>query len=199
MPKEKLTRGFGLLESFLSIRRAKKAQSLIKKHNKRGKILDLGCGIYPYFLVNSNFDEKYGIDQEIETVEFKHLKLKLFNYNIDTAPKLPFEKDHFDVITMLAVIEHLNLDQIFRLLRECSLILKKDGILIITTPAYWSDIILKIMATFRIASPDEIFDHKGTFNLQQLIDLLIKTDFKRERIQIGYFEFHLNFWICAKK
>ncbi len=199
MSFEKITRGKGLLEKFLSIQRMKKANSIINKQKKKGKILDIGCGSYPFFLLNSDFSDKYGIDQEIKNLTYKNLKLNLYNQNICEVSKLPFKKDFFDVITMLAVIEHLNYYQILKILKECYSLLKRGGLIIITTPANWSDILLKMMAKVHIVSPIEISDHKNSFNLKQLDFLLIKSGFKKESIQKGYFEFFLNLYIWAKK
>jgi len=194
-----VTRGFGLLEQFLSIQRMKKAEKLISEHGKEGKILDIGCGTYPYFLMLINFEEKYGIDQEIKDKKILSHNLTLKNHNICEEINIPFENESFDVITMLAVIEHLDRKQLSQILLNCYQILKKDGILIITTPAHWSDLLLKFMAKLRLVSPEEIDDHKSTFKLKDLSQLIKISKFKQENIQKGYFEFFLNLWICAKK
>ena len=189
MPSDKFTRGFGLLENFLSMQRMKKAQSIIKKQRKKGRILDIGCGSYPFFLINSNFSEKYGINQEIIDNELKDLNLRLFNQNICIEPDLPFIEEFFDVITMLAVVEHLSYNEAYNILKECYSLLQYYGILIITTLAYWSDTLLKIMAKFHIVSPEEIGEHKSTFNLQEIFNFLHREKFKKNNIEKGYFEF----------
>jgi len=196
---ENVTRGYGLLEKFFSIQRMKKAQKLIKKHDKKGKILDIGCGIYPYFLMNTKFESKFGIDQGIENKTIKKNNIFLKNYNICKELDIPFEKESFDVITMLAVIEHLDKNQASEILKKCYLMLKKDGILIITTPAHWSEIILKIFAKLHVVSPEEISEHKILFSMKELNSLLLNSNFKLSNIQKGYFEFFLNMWICGKK
>ena len=194
-----ITRGFGLLENFLSLRRMKIAQKLIEKHGKNGSILDIGCGSYPLLLINSKFNETYGIDQTIIDTKLKHLNISLIKHDIHVDGKLPFQNDYFDVITMLAVIEHLEYNQIYNLLKECYSKLKKDGILIITTPAKWSNYPLNLMAKLYLVSPEEIKEHKNAFTLSELNLVLLKANFKESNIQKGYFEFFLNLWICAKK
>jgi len=57
-----VTRGYGVLEEFLASLRAKKADSLIPEHLRSGKIVDIGCGTTPYFLANTTFSKKIGID-----------------------------------------------------------------------------------------------------------------------------------------
>jgi len=199
MPSKKIIRGFGILEQFLSILRMKKAYKFIKKNEKNGAILDIGCGSYPLFLLNSNFKIKYGIDQEIKNIEFKNQNLILINHKILSDSKLPFQRNFFDVITILAVIEHLEYNQIFRIMKECYNLLKKDGFLIITTPAKWSDLLLRLMAKIHLVSPQEIKEHKNAFTLQELKKILTNTKFESDRIWMGFFEFYLNIWVFAKK
>jgi 2-polyprenyl-3-methyl-5-hydroxy-6-metoxy-1,4-benzoquinol methylase len=193
------TRGFGILENFLSIQRMKLAQNSIKKHNKSGKILDIGCGAYPLFLINSEFEEKVGIDQIHNPREIKHLNLTLKNYDLTKEKALPFHKNSFDTITMLAFIEHIDPKKVDSLLKNCYRLLKKDGILFLTTPAKWSHLPLKIMAKLRLVSPDEIKEHKQTYYLKELVKKLIEAEFEYNKIEKGHFEFFLNLWICAKK
>lgn len=199
MPSEKITRGFGILEKFLSILRMKRAHKFIKKNEKNGAILDIGCGSYPLFLLNSNFKIKYGIDQEIKNIELKNQNLILINHNILSDSKLPFQRNFFDVITMLAFIEHLEYNQILRIIKECYNLLKKDGFLIITTPAKWSDLLLRLMAKIHLVSPQEIKEHKNAFTLEELKEILFNAKFEKKKIRIGFFEFYFNIWVCAVK
>ncbi len=198
MNSKKVTRGFGVLENFLSIQRRKKAENLIKAYNKQGRILDIGCGVYPFFLSHCNFEEKYGVDKEIKDLSIKSLNLNLIKYDLSNE-KLPFQENYFDAITMLAVIEHLTLFQVNLILKNCYLMLKNNGILIITTPAKWSDILLKTMSKIHLVSPEEINEHKHSFSLPDIKNLLIKANFRRENIQGDFFELFLNLWICAVK
>ncbi len=48
MPFKNVTRGFGVLEKFLSIQRMIIAQKLIKKYKKSGKILELDVVLIHY-------------------------------------------------------------------------------------------------------------------------------------------------------
>ena len=57
------TRGSGLLEPFLARLRARKANRLIPPHLRSGRILDIGCGSFPYFLAHTSFAEKFALDQ----------------------------------------------------------------------------------------------------------------------------------------
>jgi hypothetical protein len=59
----KITRGFGLFESFLAKQRAKIADKLIPSTHRKGRILDIGCRVYPIALLSIEFSEKYGLDK----------------------------------------------------------------------------------------------------------------------------------------
>lgn len=50
-----VTRGYGLLEYFLAIQRTKIANKFIDGAHRNGRILDIGCGSYPIFLLTSKF------------------------------------------------------------------------------------------------------------------------------------------------
>ena len=63
--KNNVTRGTGLLEGFLSEQRAKLANKKIPSELRSGKILDIGCGSYPNFLISTNFNIKYGLDPSV--------------------------------------------------------------------------------------------------------------------------------------
>lgn len=102
-----VTRGSGLLEGLLAKKRSAKANSLIKDFHRKGRILDIGCGSYPYFLMTVDFKEKYGVDPVLDMSKIKNGKIILKKLDV-TEQKLPFADNNFDVITMLAVFEHID-------------------------------------------------------------------------------------------
>ena len=61
-----------MLEKFLSRARAKIANNLISAQHRKGRILDIGCGEYPHFLINIEFNEKYGIDRLVKDGVFNY-------------------------------------------------------------------------------------------------------------------------------
>ena len=112
MNKQSATRGYGLLENMLSKRRARCADALIPDPSRHGRLLDIGCGNTPYFLLNIEFEDKFGIDKwdsknQKSRDEFVDEQLMLFNFDIFSNNHLPFDDDYFDVVTMLAVFEHI--------------------------------------------------------------------------------------------
>lgn len=190
------TRGSGLLETFLAKRRVKLANSFIPDAARKGKILDIGCGSYPFFLLNTNFKEKIGIDYSLKK-DLKYQGIALYNNSIED--KLLFEDNTFDVITMLAVFEHIEPNKLPTLLAEIYRILKPGGIYIMTTPCVWSDKLLRFLASIKMVSAEEINEHKDAYNHERIQEYLINANFNKKDIKLGYFEYFLNNWAIAKK
>jgi SAM-dependent methyltransferase len=131
------------------------AQSLIPSARRNGCIVDIGCGTSPLFLASSDFAEKIGLDKSFNAgiiESFASSNLKLIEHDIEKVVELPLESNSCDVVTMLAVIEHIEPHRLKSLLAEIYRILKPGG-LILTTPAPWTDGLLRIMARMKLVSP----------------------------------------------
>ncbi len=193
------TRGFGLLEGFLSRQRALIANKYIPKNSRSGRILDIGCGVYPLFLISSEFKEKYGIDK----IDFTNISndsgANLINMDIEKIDILPFIDEFFDAVTMLAVFEHLSPDRIANVLNEVHRVLRKDGIFIITIPAGWTDRLLRILAKLKLVSSEEIDEHKDTYNFSKIDFLFKNSNFRNSSFQFGYFEMFMNMYFSIVK
>lgn len=198
MKHNNVTRGFGLLEGFLAKKRADKANSFIPKKLRSGRILDVGCGSYPYFLTTTDFAEKYGLDPVIEQKLVNENSLKLIKASVGIK-KLPFADNFFDVVTMLAVFEHIDNKKLVLTIKETRRVLKKNGILIITTPASWSDKLLHQMAKVHLISPEEIHEHKHNYKREEITAIINNGGFKNYDIRSGYFELYMNMWFSAQK
>lgn len=187
-----------MLEGFLAKKRAEKANEFISSLQRAGRILDIGCGTYPFFLVSSDFAEKYGIDPSVkkDAVKSKNIDLKTLSLS---SKKLPYKDNFFDVITMLAVFEHLEYENIPNILAEVERILKKGGTFIITTPAPWSDKLLHFIARSGLISSEEIHDHKHNHPKSKIVSLIKEAGFKRQNIKSGFFELGFNMWFVARK
>lgn len=191
------TRGKGLLEPYLARRRAGMANRLIPKEAQAGRILDIGCGSFPYFLSHTSFKEKFAIDQLPPAVEQKDIQWHTLDLN--TTPKLPFADGYFDVLTMLAVAEHLNPTSLEQLLKEAHRVLGPGGLVVITTPAAWSDGLLHRMARWRLVSEEEIDEHVFAYTLPLLGWYFGRAGFEMKRVKFGYFEMGLNMWATATR
>ena len=195
-----VTRGKGLLEPFLASQRAIKANQLIPPNLRTGKILDIGCGSYPYFLARTEFEKKFAIDQlPIPEQLASHLKIVNISLNLNENPTLPFEPNYFDVVTLLAVVEHLDPDSMAILFREIFQVLRPGGKVIMTTPAAWSDGLLHLMARLGLVSAEEIEEHAYAYTLPLIGWYFGQAGFKMNNVKFGYFELMFNMWAVAEK
>ena len=191
----------GFLESFLSKKRANTVNKLIPVSHRSGRILDIGCGTYPFFLLNTDFAEKYGIER-IATQEIDQLnkqKIYIKSYDIEQEATIPYDDNYFDVLTMLAVFEHITINNLSKVLSEIHRVLKPGGKYIITTPTPVADVILTIMAKFKLISADLFGEHQDVYTHKKVASLLQSAGFQKEKISFGSFEIYMNLWIMATK
>ena len=196
-----VTRGNGLLEIFLAKKRAKIAEELIPLSCRSGRILDIGCGSFPFFLTSIDFAEKYALDKTATegSTGIPGQAITFLNFDIEAGEALPFEDECLDVVTMLAVFEHIDPSRLTDILRDIHRVLKKQGLYILTTPAAWTQYLLKIMARFNLVSSSEIEEHKGAYNSRSIAALLESASFPPEKMRFGYFEMFMNNWAVAEK
>lgn len=201
MISSKVTRGYGVLENFLAKQRTGIANKLIPVGYRNGRILDIGCGLYPYFLMNVNFNEKFGIDKVVKESDhgLYENRLIVINHDVEIDDILPFCNEYFDVVTMLAVLEHIEPMNVLKILKEVKRVLKNDGIYILTTPSFWTDWLLRFMSKIRLVSPVEIQEHKAVYDHSKIHSLLQEASFSEKRLRFGYFELFMNIWVTAKK
>lgn len=191
------TRGHGFLENWLSQIRAQKADSLIPDQRRVGRILDIGCGSTPHFLLRTHFAEKYGVDPALLDTTTAGISLK--RHDVEQHASLPFPQHFFDVITMLAVYEHINGPALSQTLREIHRVLKPGGRFIVTTPSAWSGSILALMQLFRLISKEELQEHERLYPQAELRQHVAAAGFAAAAIRTGYFEGGLNQWLYADK
>ncbi len=195
-----MTRGKGLLEPLLADLRAQKANKLIPPNLRAGRILDIGCGSFPYFLAHTSFAEKFAIDQvPLPQQTAAELRIESFTLDLEVKPRLPFKDNFFEAVTLLAVVEHLDPAHMASLFKEIYRVLKPGGQVILTTPAAWSDGLLKVMARINLVSAEEIHEHAYAYTLPLLGWYFGQAGFEMTKIQFGYFEFILNMWATAQK
>jgi len=192
-----MTRGSGILEGWLANLRARKANQLIPAELRDGRILDIGCGSYPYFLSHTYFREKFAMDQlQLTDVPPDITTLQV---DLNNVRALSIEDEYFSVVTMLAVIEHLDPDGLVGLFSEIHRVLIPGGTLIITTPNAWTDPILKLMARLNLVSEEEINEHVFAYTLPLLGWYFGRGGFDLRQISFGTFEAGMNLWALARK
>ncbi|WP_420264227.1 class I SAM-dependent methyltransferase [Candidatus Magnetominusculus dajiuhuensis] len=182
-----------LLEPLLRRARMTKVLPLIMKYNKC-ELLDIGCGfnysllrmLEPYLL------KGYGIDFKVPEIHTE--KICTCPATIDET--LPFASSQFDVVSMLAVLEHL--DKPLHIIREIERVLKPGGRLVLTVPSKLAKPILEFLShRINIVNKEEVMDHKTYYNHGDLATLFGQTGLIVEKHK--YFQFGMNNMLCAKK
>lgn len=199
---EKPTRGHGALEAYLARKRARKANQLIPPDHRDGRLLDIGCGSFPYFLSTTRFSEKWGADQLFETearLELGDQHVNLIPFDAQHEARLPFPDEHFAVVTMLAVFEHIAPDRLTFLVTEIRRVLRPGGMFVMTTPAHWTDWLLQLMARTGLVSHLEINEHKGAYSQAAIRSKLELAGFGHSQVRSGSFEASANLWATATK
>ena len=201
-PPIRVVRGYGPLDLYLARKRCKTAVRHLWQVPNRRRILDIGCGAYPLFLTQVDFAEKYGVDQGVSSDVQEHTRqqgITIRDMDPQKETTLPWEHDYFDVVTMLAVFEHIEPERLPSLLSEIYRILKPQGRFMLTTPAPWADKLLRLLAGLKIISAAEINDHKGAYSHKTLAAYMSDAGFAKDKMKFGYFELFLNIWAFADK
>lgn len=137
--------------------------------NNNLKILDVGCGTGHTTLSLKKFGITFGSDMSFSAL--KHSKIRGLELIVNSnSTQLPFIENSFDIITMLDVLEHTPND--LEVLLELKKILKKDGRILITVPAY----------QFLWSEHDVALSHYRRYNSKNLRSVLNKSGFKITRI-----------------
>lgn len=135
-------------------------------------ILDVGCGTGRNLEVFSKFGTVWGIDSAPEAIIFCR-KRGLKNIITGSLEKIPFPSKHFNCVTALDVLEHVD-DK--GALKEIHKVLKDDGFIIATVPALpqlWS-------------KWDEVLYHKRRYTKETLEKILEENKFKILKISYCY-------------
>jgi len=131
--------------------------------SKSLQIVDVGCGTGANLKWLNKFGNVIGIDNSQAAVEFCQ---KYGNAKWGTADRLPFKNDSCDLVTAFDVLEHMSNDTV--VLKEWHRVLKIDGYLYVTVPAYqW------------LFSPhDKQLQHYRRYLISNLSEKLQKVGFK---------------------
>lgn len=138
-------------------------------------ILDTGCGTSFNLNYLKDYGKVIGLDFSKDALNFCKMR---GNKNLiqANAEKLPLKEDAFNLITALDLLEHLDDN---KTLKEFYRVLKPNGYLIITIPAF----------EFLWSNHDEALHHKRRYNKGQLRDALESNGFIVEKI--SYWNFFL--------
>ncbi len=152
------------------VRRELVAELLAPIRQKKGKplqVLDIGCGTGLLMQELRQFGEVHGVDASERAIAY--CKERGLSPSIGSAERLPFPGASFDVIVMLDVLEHLKDDDTGA--HEVHRILRKDGVAIITVPAF----------RFLWGVTDRISNHYRRYTRAELVRVLEASGLKVER------------------
>ncbi|WP_225931180.1 class I SAM-dependent methyltransferase [Leptolyngbya sp. 7M] len=150
------------------------------------RVLDVGCGRSAAFLrtIAPRIDYGVGVDFKVKEMQLENIQ----TVQLKLAYELPFADAGFDVVTMLAVLEHIEHEK--PILQEIYRVLKPDGKLVLTVPSVWSQPVLEFLSyRLKIVDEAEIRDHKRYYNRARLQQVLVAEtgfrNFKHHYFQLG--------------
>tara|TARA_Y100000031_G_C8181235_1_gene366598 strand:- start:194 stop:1126 length:933 start_codon:yes stop_codon:yes gene_type:complete len=157
-----------------------KLEGFLKR--RKGKILDVGCAA-GYFLESMPDSwERYGVEYDKSCAREAN-KIPGVTVKAGSLLKAKYGKEFFDVVALLQTIEHM--PDPSENIAECSRILKKGGILYVTTPNFGSMTARVFKANHRLITAPA---HLYYFTPKTLGLLLKKHGFKVVKVHYPYFE-----------
>lgn len=151
---------------------------VLPKQSARGgaafHILDVGCGAGNMIHHLARYGRVQGIEVDPRPVKIAQQR----GYDVrlgDATREIPFPDASFDLVTALDVIEHVDADE--NILREAFRVLRPEGHVLITTPAFqwlWSH-------------NDELNAHKRRYTAKELRAKMERAGFQVQRLSYNFF------------
>jgi 2-polyprenyl-3-methyl-5-hydroxy-6-metoxy-1,4-benzoquinol methylase len=182
-----------ILEPLLRRMRIGRVLPTIKKY-PNCRLLDIDCGWEARLLKTVEPYIKSGVGIDFKVGEIQTPKIRTQRVTLDKT--LPVPNESFDVVTMLAVLEHLA--EPLAIAKEIERILVAGGRLIVTAPSRAAKPVLEFLSyRLKIVSEAEIRDHKAYYNYRDLAALFGQTKLHIE--QHRYFQLGMNNFCVVKK
>lgn len=137
-------------------------------------VLDVGCGAGNMIHHLAQYGRVRGIEVDARPVKIAQQR----GYDVrlgDATQTIPFGDGSFDLVTALDVIEHVDADE--NIMREALRVLRPNGHLLITTPAFqwlWSH-------------NDELNAHKRRYTATELRTKMVRAGFEVTRLSYNFF------------
>ncbi len=137
-------------------------------------VLDVGCGAGNMIHHLARYGRVRGIEVDARPVNIAQQR----GYDVrlgDATKEIPFPDASFDLVTALDVIEHVDADE--NILREAFRVLRPNGHLLLTTPAFqwlWS-------------RNDELNAHKRRYTAREIREIMERVGFGVERLSYNFF------------
>jgi 2-polyprenyl-3-methyl-5-hydroxy-6-metoxy-1,4-benzoquinol methylase len=147
-------------------------------------VLDIGCFDDSLF---RRLGGQLGFGLGLDPLLREPVHEKRFHLLPGTFPEAAPSEGPFDVITMLAVLEHVRPQELDRWAKTCRDLLAPQGLVIATVPSPSVDSLLDVLMLLRVVDGMSVEEHHG-FEPNMAIELFEQTGFQtthRRRFQLG--------------
>ena len=176
-----------ILEPLLRKMRIRQVLPYLQKY-PNCTLLDIGCGWEARLLRELEPHISRGVGIDFKAPEIRTDRLETVSTVLEM--ELPFPDCSFDMITILAVLEHLQHPE--AILKEIKRLLRPGGGLLLTVPSWYAKPVLEFLAyRVGIINSEEIRDHKRYFNREDLFGLIGATP-GLEVVRHEYFQWRFN-------
>jgi 2-polyprenyl-3-methyl-5-hydroxy-6-metoxy-1,4-benzoquinol methylase len=146
-----------------------------------GALLDVGCfaGTFLSTVPRHRFDKQVGVDILPEQIEYAkhHYSAPFRDFRvIKTIDDVVASGDKFDAVTLIEVIEHLDVQQIRVLLGGIAKVLRPGGSFVLTTPNYasaWPLIETVLGSRSDVTYEDQHITKFSYFNFESKLESLL--------------------------
>ena len=161
--------------------RQMRSRAVLRRIGENVRLLDVGCGQDNFFVRTAPklLAGSLGIDPNLrdEALDERGRRTTLDQVLDETNAQ-------FDVVTSLAVIEHLPVDQVPAEMKSFLAALRPGGRLVLTTPSPRARPVLEFLAyRLRVISADEIRDHRHYYTHGELLRLAEDAGFKNASVK----------------
>lgn len=139
---------------------------------RNARILEVGCGTGGNLQMLADFGQLSALEMDVNACEIAMKKTNmLYDIKVGRCPdEINFHGQHFDLICMFDVLEHIEQDS--ETLIAIKQLLTKDGHIIITVPAH----------KWLFGKHDEFLQHKRRYSAFELRHKIISADLYLEKI-----------------
>jgi SAM-dependent methyltransferase len=169
------------LDRILQRWRFSKARPFIRTGDR---ILDIGCGDGEFFRY---LGEHLGFGVGLESTLSRPVAGDRYRLIPGRFPDTLVTTERFDVITMLAVLEHLPESTVSEVPDQCRELLRPGGRVVITVPSPAVDTILHVLMKLRLMKGTAVHEHHG-FDPATVSPMFLAAEFSpviSKRFQLG--------------